>query len=99
MSKLTSLEMALRNLPDFSVIDTAEVAPPRCDTCQDTGYVRYDVPFGHPYFGRMVECDAPGCPVVEEHHRQRTERIMQQSTWDADYGNITFASFSDLVDQ
>jgi DNA replication protein DnaC len=99
MSKLTSLEVALQKLPDFSVIDTAEVAPPVCEACQGTGYIRFDVPFGHPYFGRMVECDAPGCPVVEEHHRQRTERIMQQSTWDVDYGNITFNSFSDLVDQ
>lgn len=98
MSKLSSLEQALNALPEINIVERPDELLPVCDACQGTGYIRYDVPFGHPYFGRMYECDAPGCPAVEAHRRQQVETVMKQSTWNADYGRMTFDSFGSLLD-
>lgn len=97
MKGMTRLQEALNALP-IDIVDRPDEILPACEACQGTGYIRYNVPFGHPYFGRMVECDEPGCPVVEAHHRLRAERMMQHSTWDVDYNQITFMSFTELVD-
>lgn len=99
MKGLSRLEIALNALPQIEIVDRPENALPTCEACQGTGYIRYDVPFGHPYFGRMYECDVPGCPVVESHQRQRADRMMQHSTWDVDYNQITFQSFAAIVDE
>jgi DNA replication protein DnaC len=29
----------------------------RCPKCRDAGFLRYDVPVGHPFFGRLSECE------------------------------------------
>ena len=97
MSELSSLEAALHALPEIELVDRPDEILPVCDICQGTGYIRYDVPVGHPYFGRMVECDAPGCLAVESHRRSQVETVMKQSTWNLDYGRMTFDSFGELV--
>jgi hypothetical protein len=30
---------------------------PRCNVCNDDGYFRADVDFGHPQFGKLIRCD------------------------------------------
>jgi Cdc6-like AAA superfamily ATPase len=41
-----------------------------CNTCDDTGYYRYDVPVGDPHFGKMVRCH---CKRLEDN--QRLQRL------------------------
>lgn len=40
-----------------------------CRTCAGIGYIRYDVPVGHPLFGNMVSC--PDCGTATEAIRLR----------------------------
>ena len=46
-----------------------QVTGPFCARCQDAGYLRANVPFGHPLFGKAVECE---CRLAKkkEAHRQ-----------------------------
>jgi DNA replication protein DnaC len=41
---------------------------PDCPTCGGLGYIRYDVPDDHPYFGRVFDCDCRKSRAAE--HRQ-----------------------------
>lgn len=37
-----------------------------CPLCKDMGFMRHDVPFGHPMFGKLVKCQ---CRKVADAHR------------------------------
>ncbi|MHB1415242.1 MAG: hypothetical protein ACYC1C_08320, partial [Chloroflexota bacterium] len=37
--------------------EAAKPAEEVCPKCKGAGYICYDVPFGHPFFGRAFECD------------------------------------------
>lgn len=41
----------------------------RCPVCHDAGWVRMDVPIGHPNFGKLFPCE---CKVTEQGERGRT---------------------------
>jgi len=49
-----------------------KVAPPKlpCSRCHGAGYLRQDVPFGHPHFGKLIECSC--------HKARRKEQEQQQ---------------------
>lgn len=43
---------------------------PTCEICEDTGYYRLDLPFGHPQFGKAIRCE---CKAQED--AQRLQRL------------------------
>jgi DNA replication protein DnaC len=43
-------------LPQLPHPATSESEEPVCSLCKDRGYVRADVPFGHPDFGKPIKC-------------------------------------------
>ncbi len=60
----------------------------RCPICQDAGYLRANVPVGHPSFGRLFPCDCK----TQELNDQRNEELRRLSNLDA-FSNHTFESF------
>jgi DNA replication protein DnaC len=73
-----------------SSTDDAEVeAPPRCERCGDAGFLRRDVPVGHPDFGRAFPC-ACRTEVVQDVRRERLERLSH-------LGPLTRLTFDTLV--
>ena len=67
------------------------VSVPSCPLCQDRGYLRANAPFGHPQFGKLVECK---CKQARKHEAHR-QRLRDQSQIDqlAVFQEETFASF------
>jgi DNA replication protein DnaC len=63
-----------------------------CKICNDAGYVRADVPLGHPSFGRIFPCE---CRVRVENER-RVEELRRLSNLDA-FHNRTFGTFDGSV--
>jgi DNA replication protein DnaC len=51
---------------------------PDCPLCKDRGYLRADVPFGHPDFGKPVECQ---CKRAKKNDERRA-RLREQSKID-----------------
>ncbi len=70
----------------------AEPAPaeqePLCPICGGTGYLRRDVPVGHPDFGKLVVCE---CRLVQQETRRQQE-LRSISNLDA-LARFTFANF------
>lgn len=60
----------------------------RCPICNDAGYLRADVPVGHPSFGRLFPCE---CKQRELDER-RDEELRRLSNLDA-FADYTFESF------
>jgi len=59
-----------------------------CPLCQGLGYLRADLPLGHPDFGQLFPCR---CKLAEI-ERQRLERLRAQSQM-AHFAHLTFDSF------
>lgn len=36
-----------------------QYGPHVCPDCHGMGWMRYDVPYGHPKFGQLVKCERP----------------------------------------
>lgn len=52
---------------DVSALERAVVVrriEVKCDVCKDRGFLTYDVPYGHPGFGKLMKC--PNCPQEGE---------------------------------
>src|SRR3712207_2022125 len=64
----------------------------KCGICQDAGFLRVDVPPGHPNFGRIFPCD---CKVREREERA-IEDLRRLSNLDA-FLDHTFQSFDRSV--
>lgn len=49
---------------------------PNCPICEGAGYIRYDVPIGHPRFGKLYPCFnlPPESPVFDNHGLSARER-------------------------
>ena len=60
----------------------------QCPICQDAGYLRANVPVGHPSFGRLYPCE---CKEREINER-RDEELRRLSNLDA-FSDYTFESF------
>jgi DNA replication protein len=56
---------------------------PTCSWCHDIGYVRVDVPFGHPLFGKAILCQCH----VEQLKRKQQQHLIESS------GLLAFANF------
>jgi DNA replication protein DnaC len=68
---------------------SAEAEPVwRCPVCKDAGWVRMEVPVGHPNFGRLFPCQ---CKISEQDARGR-EHVRRLSNLDG-FTQHTFAEF------
>jgi DNA replication protein DnaC len=65
----------------------------KCPICKDAGYLRVDVPIGHPNFGRLFKCE---CKLQEEaaRHRDDLQRISNLHA----FADKTFKDFDPEVD-
>lgn len=63
-----------------------------CPICNDGGYLRMDVPVGHPNFGRLVPCE---CKIAEMEERRNRE-VGEMSSLSAFEGQ-TFETFDPTV--
>ncbi len=59
-----------------------------CPICKGAGYLRADVPFGHPNFGRPIACE---CKEVERKEKRR--RQLQDISNLGDVGDKSFDNF------
>jgi DNA replication protein DnaC len=59
-----------------------------CPICHDAGYLRMDVPVGHPNFGRLFPCS---CTIKKQEQRHANE-LRRLSNLDA-LADLTFANF------
>jgi len=50
-----------------------------CSRCQGAGYLRADVPFGHPHFGKAIACE---CKEAERRAKRR-QQLREMSNLDA----------------
>jgi DNA replication protein DnaC len=60
----------------------------KCEKCKDAGWVRMEVPVGHPNFGRLFPCE---CKVAEQTERGR-EKLRRLSNLEA-FTQHTFDDF------
>jgi DNA replication protein DnaC len=60
----------------------------RCPVCKDAGWVRMEVPVGHPNFGRLIHCE---CRFTEQAERER-ETLRRLSNLDG-FTHHTFEDF------
>jgi DNA replication protein DnaC len=66
--------------------------PDACKICHGAGYLRIDVPFGHPDFGKFLPCQ---CKVAElKEHHQRTLVTTSGILGMKRYANASFGTFN-----
>jgi len=81
--------------PEQSVqlIPAPYTSPKRmCSICKGAGYLRADVPFGHPNFGKPIACE---CKEVERKEKRRLQ--LQEMSNLGDVGNKSFQNFNPNV--
>lgn len=71
--------------------------PPVCETCGGLGYVRYELPVGHPDFGKLLRCPDKNCPTVKANRVARYERLSKSSQIPAMYRDLTFGAWEKLA--
>lgn len=64
-------------------------APP-CPACQGAGYLRLEVPVGHPNFGRMIPCT---CKLAELQAETAARQALADIPGLGPFGGQTFATF------
>jgi DNA replication protein DnaC len=78
--------------PTEMMLDELPLDPSACPICHGAGYLRQNVPVGHPLFGRAVPCR---CKEAEREQRRR-EELWRLSSLDA-FQEMTFANFNPKV--
>jgi DNA replication protein DnaC len=80
----------------FTPIPTSSTAPIAarsvCPRCRGAGYLRLDVPFGHPNFGKPIACE---CKESERKEKRR-QQLREMSNLDA-FHSHTFRTFNGRV--
>jgi DNA replication protein DnaC len=83
------------NTPEQSaqLIPAPYTSPKRmCPICKGAGYLRADVPFGHPNFGKPIACE---CKEVERKEKRRLQ--LQEMSNLGNVGNKSFQNFNQNV--
>ena len=62
---------------------------PLCTKCKGAGYLRANVPFGHPNFGKAIACE---CKEAERKEKRR-QQLREMSNLDA-FRQKTFSTFN-----
>ncbi len=86
---MESLNEMLSRLRVIATDEPHEPPPPVCPLCNGTGFLRYDVPYGDPSFGKLQPC---GCKN-QEWTGQRNARLRELSQLGA-LSSKGFAAFS-----
>ena len=89
-------ERTQQGLPASSVDMVASSTPPQlqvgsknvCPKCKGAGYLRADVPFGHPNFGKPIACE---CKEAEKREKRR-QQLLELSDLGA-FHNQSFRNF------
>ncbi len=76
------------NPPEVGIF-ISPVAKPICQKCRGAGYLRANVPFGHPNFGKPVACI---CKEAERKDKRRNQ-LREMSNMDA-FRDSTFSTFN-----
>ncbi len=80
----------------FATIPVSSIAPIAakavCPRCKGAGYLRLDVPFGHPNFGKPIACE---CKETERKEKRR-QQLREMSNLDA-FHSHTFSTFNSNV--
>lgn len=69
--------------------DTEETGENECPLCKGKGWLRHDVPFGHPDFGKVVPCKC----TAKEFEDERLSRLERYSN----LGPLTRLTFDNLL--
>ncbi len=95
----TARQMAVREqsrVPARLTPIPPSVMPPAaravCPRCRGAGYLRLDVPFGHPNFGKPIACE---CKEAERKEKRR-QQLREMSNLDAHHSQ-TFRTFNPRV--
>jgi DNA replication protein DnaC len=87
------------HLGTVPLADTIEILPVDvgtpvvpCAICKGAGYLRANVPFGHPHFGRPLPCE---CKEAERKDKRR-QQLRDLSNLDA-FRNRTFRTFNSRI--
>jgi DNA replication protein DnaC len=77
--------------PNYFSISLPTPMPPRsvCPICKGAGYLRVDVPFGHPNFGKPIPCE---CKEAERKEKRR-QQLIELSDLSA-FHNKSFKNFN-----
>lgn len=70
--------------------------PPACPYCGGAGYVRLDVPVGHPSFGQPVPCRCKERELEERHRLEEERRLIELDRFFSlkPFSEKTFATFN-----
>ena len=70
--------------------------PPVCPFCGGAGYVRLDVPVGHPSFGQPVPCKCKERELEERHRLEEERRLLELDRFFSlkPFSDKTFATFN-----
>jgi DNA replication protein DnaC len=77
-------------LPETIDVVSAPKAP--CPLCHGAGYLRANVPFGHPNFGKPVQCE---CKEAEQRDKRR-QQLREMSNMDS-FRDHTFKTFRNSI--
>ncbi len=74
----------------YAAVDVPPPMPARqvCPLCRGAGYLRNDVPVGHPFFGKPIECE---CKIAEKKEKRR-QQLLELSDLAA-FRHISFKNF------
>lgn len=61
-------------LPTADMLPPSSPQPPACPVCKGAGYVRADVPVGHPQFGRALACQCQQAKKNDERRKLLREQ-------------------------
>ncbi len=78
----TLLRMRLKEFQRKVPPDPGPEPVPACPICHDHGYVRHDVPLGHPDFGRAFACSCQGDELRERLRRRSNLGPLSSRTFD-----------------
>jgi DNA replication protein DnaC len=75
----------------YAAVDVPAPLPRRdvCPICKGAGYLRLDVPIGHPHFGKPVACECK----EEERREKRRQQLLELSDLSA-FRNRSFNNFN-----
>lgn len=86
-----------RNYGDIDEMVACPECAKHCPTCDDIGFVRYDLPFGHEFYGKLFPC--PNCPKGRAAAEAAREIVFKGAELPEHYKGLTFATWDGLPAQ
>lgn len=82
---------------EFSVVAGAEETQVECADCGGMGFVRHEVKYDHPDFGKLFPCPNPNCPARKQQNQERYQKITARAALPPEYAEMTFANWEGLI--